>query len=154
MANQPVTWRALLADAPFRGTEVKEEWPYLWAIVAGPASSQFPRRWCRDSLRRVRIGTWKRARDRAHDKAVTLAAATCPQSRRATAWNTYIVSLFPYLAHVALPTMVQEHATRRDLSPALRHDRPPRCPPPRPRRPRLPRRSMGPLTRGGGSISA
>ena len=46
VASQPDAWRTPLADAPFRGTEVKEEWPYLGATVAGPASSQLPRRWC------------------------------------------------------------------------------------------------------------
>ena len=63
-----------------------------------------------------------------HDKAATLAATTCSQSRRAAAWNTYIASLVSYPAHVALPTPVQARDMRRDLSVALRHDHSRWCP--------------------------
>ena len=45
VASQPDAWRTMLADAPFRGTEVKEEWSYLGVTVVGPASLQCPRRW-------------------------------------------------------------------------------------------------------------
>ena len=118
----------MLADAPFRGTEVKEEWPYLGVTVAGPASLHCPRRWDPTPLRRIRIGTWARARTRMHDRAAALAATTCSQGRRAMAWNTYIVPLVPYPAHVTLPTQVQTRDMRQDLSLTLRHDQSRWCP--------------------------
>ena len=63
-----------------------------------------------------------------HDRAMALAATTCSQGRRAMAWNTYVVPLVPYPAHVSLPTQVQTRDMRQDLSVALRHAQSRWCP--------------------------
>ena len=51
----------------------------------------------------MREGAWERPLAKAAARAKELAETDCSPATRAAAWNTYVVSLTPYPAHIALP---------------------------------------------------
>ena len=103
VAGDQQAWALALEDSPFGSGLVRQVWPYLGVAVMGPAGGGGSGRWDQPALTGIARDTWERARSRLAGRARALAACTCSPGRRAAAWNTYIVTLVPYPAHVALP---------------------------------------------------
>ena len=103
VAGDRQAWALALTDSPFGGDLVRQVWPYLGVAVMGPTGGACIGGWDLRALTGIARDTWERARTRLAGRSRALVACTCSPGRRAAAWNTYIVTLVPYPAHVALP---------------------------------------------------
>ena len=89
-----------LRESPFGVSCIRSAWPYLGACVASGEAEPAREN---DHDWQARDGAWERPLAKASSRASVLAATDCSPALRAAAWNTYIVSVIPYPAHVAMP---------------------------------------------------
>ena len=110
-------WRS--GRPPFTDSEVRADWPYLGAIMAGMSCTAPTSTWSVAAASTVCTGTWKKAIGKLRERSAALAATTCSQGRRAAAWNSYMVSLVPYPSHTAVPGRLEERALTQQFSLAM-----------------------------------
>ena len=78
------------------------------------------REWTDEALKTTPVGSQRHASDRMGDRVASQASTDCSPGRRAAAWHTYIVSLLPHPAHVAVPTPDREQVLMAQFRRAMR----------------------------------
>ena len=91
-----------MAISPFGPSGVVLRWPYLGGVVGcrGALSNPPLARWAPLDLRRMREAAWSKAADKYADRVGVLASSGLPPGGRADSWNTYVVTVLPYLARM------------------------------------------------------